>query len=516
MRNHFRSAQELAEANLWLTEYIQGRRYQKKKNVLDLSKLSQLVYQSLAEDYPQSLEWSPTFPDLRVLEQDLFAALYSPAICKRDAAKISFMEQCFNMPILDLVMQDDRFLQLKQLCENKELPAFEAAVKFCESLRGPMEERLRRAPEFRYCSIVALLDKQIEQLILEMTERRHGASKDTEKHFLQLYNKLIRKVAQIKNLHQKLKACAIQSVDFFSPAIGQAINAALEQALQVNVILSAWGSDHGTNSKLESDRKLLEHTKNSKVLQDIAKSLGKYREIIADKRKNGFSYGLGEKYDVTLGNDITQCISSELATLGTEETEWLFLRKYEQKRLMQYRKRAAVVKGKGEMIVLIDESSSTRSVASWAKAFALALLDIAAKDKRKFAMIHFSSADRVKTDLFEPGHYHAEDVMNAAEQFFGGGTNFEAPLQEALRLMEQGYEDADITIITDGECRLKDSFAEEFRNKILQYHAEVTGILLDKENPCGKSLEPFCTKIYHSRDLVEDEIARQILSQKVS
>ena len=44
----------------------------------------------------------------------------------------------------------------------------------------------------------------------------------------------------------------------------------------------------------------------------------------------------------------------------------------------------------------------------------------------------------------------------------------------------------------------------------------VTGILLDKGGTCGKSLEPFCDKIYHSSDLTEDEIALDILNSKVS
>lgn len=175
----------------------------------------------------------------------------------------------------------------------------------------------------------------------------------------------------------------------------------------------------------------------------------------------------------------------------------------------------SIVKGRGDMIVLIDESGSTRSVAAWAKALALALLDIASKDRRKFALVHFASADRIKTDLFEPEQYKPEDVIKAAEQFFGGGTNFEAPLKEALRLMENGYENADITIITDGECALPEAFTKEFLREKATYQATVTGILLDKGGPCGKSLEPFCDKIFHSKELAEDEIAIQILNSKI-
>ena len=82
--------------------------------------------------------------------------------------------------------------------------------------------------------------------------------------------------------------------------------------------------------------------------------------------------------------------------------------------------------------------------------------------------------------------------------------------------MEQGYENADVTIITDGECAMSEEFCEMLKTKLQGYGATVTGILLDKDSPCGKSLEPFCDKIYHSRDITEDEIAVQILNQRAS
>ena len=78
--------------------------------------------------------------------------------------------------------------------------------------------------------------------------------------------------------------------------------------------------------------------------------------------------------------------------------------------------------------------------------------------------------------------------------------------------MEQGYENADIIIITDGECTMSEAFCEELRTKLRSYN--VTGILLDKDGPCGKSLETFCDIIYHSKDIVEDEIAVRILNEK--
>lgn len=104
--------------------------------------------------------------------------------------------------------------------------------------------------------------------------------------------------------------------------------------------------------------------------------------------------------------------------------------------------------------------------------------------------------------------------MEAAEHFFCGCTDFETPLNEAVRLINDGFENADITIITDGECNISDKFCNEFKQKLLSSNATMTGILLDKQEPCGKVLEQFCDKIYHSKEITEDEIAIDILNRK--
>ncbi len=57
-----------------------------------------------------------------------------------------------------------------------------------------------------------------------------------------------------------------------------------------------------------------------------------------------------------------------------------------------------------------------------------------------------------------------EDKIRAAETFLDGGTDFHTPLNEALRLIqEDGFENADIVFITDGECDLSENYIEELR-----------------------------------------------------
>lgn len=517
MRDRYRSEKDLPSAKQWFADWMRNRKVPYSDRLINSTQLTDMIYRTAAKDEPviEPPEYGSPI-NLQSLAQDMFAALYSFVIRRKEADEVRLRERLINKPILDCVLHDNRFEHLKSLCEDKELPAYDAVSSFYRSLITNMPAGSANIPKLHYLHIIEKLEKQAEQTAAILQAIQTGQKPASAKRMLFLYNRLDRKLSQIEKLAKKAEQAAVCYADSLQEAVSEAMNNAVDQAEQTHAILCAWGDESGHMQNTPANTELLNYVKNSEELRRIARLLGKYREVIADKRKNGYTYGRGEKYDIALGNDITGCLPSEIALLSTPETEILFMRRYEQKRLMQYRKREAVVKGRGDTIVLIDESGSTRRVAGWAKALALALLDIAARDKRKFVLVHFASADDIKTDLFEPGQYTPDDVMKAAEQFFGGGTNFESPLKEALRLMESGYENADITIITDGECRLSEDFTENFRKKIAAYKATVTGILLDKDGPCGKTLEPFCDTIYHSKELTEDEISMKILNTKAA
>ena len=505
---------DLKGAEDWLTDTLLNRQTTCAERLLETTRLTDLIYTGCSfEDVYYGTQRADQPVNAETLAADIFAALFSPVLRRRDIDNVHLRERFFNKPVLDRLLYDDRFDRLKTLCENKELPSYGAAASFAHSLNSALENK-PYTPKVYYLQVIEILGTQVKQTLEKIQKAKDGSAPLTAEKQLIQYKRVYAKLSQIEDLKQKLAVDALCYIQSIGGEIHAAIDAAETAAEEVTCIMTAWGTDAGEMKCTPVNKDLLHRVKNSEELLRIARTLGKYREIIADKRKNGYAYGRGEKYDLTYGNDINNCLSSELALLGSPVTQVLFLRKYEQKRLNQYQKRSPIIKGKGDMIVLVDESSSTRQVQAWAKAFALAMLDIAAKDNRKFAMVHFANSDHVKTDLFEPGRYTAEDVLRTAEQFFGGGTDFEAPLTEAMRLMEKGYENADITIITDGECRISDTFAEQFRNAMLKYKATVTGILLDKDRPCGKNLEPFCDKIYHSKDITEEEIAQQILSNR--
>lgn len=249
----------------------------------------------------------------------------------------------------------------------------------------------------------------------------------------------------------------------------------------------------------------------------ITRQLGRMREIVSAARKNGYAFGRGEKYSIELGRDLNRLLSSEYALLALPETAPLFYRKYQNKSLKQYQRREPIKKGRGDLIFCLDESGSTEGEnAAWGKALALTMLGIAARDGRKFALVHFASRNQFQTDLFLPGQYGQEEMLRAAECFLNGGTNFETPLTEALRLMEQGgFQKADVVFVTDGACALPELFLAKLREAQAAHRFTVTGILLDQGDSFPFSLALFCAKVYHTSELAGDAIAAQLAAARV-
>ena len=281
------------------------------------------------------------------------------------------------------------------------------------------------------------------------------------------------------------------------------------------LVVCVFGKEQPHRSFMHS---FLALVRKSPVLRDVAKYLGRFREIFAQGKRNGYAYGRGEKYSLELGRDLSRALTSELAMLATPQTAPLFLRKYQRGQIKQYQRREPIYKGMGDIICCLDESDSTEGdPAAWGKAVALTLLEIAADSGRDFALIHFSGPGSFKADVFQPGEYTMEDKMRAAETFLGGGTDFQTPMEQALLLMELGgFENADIVFITDGECKLPDKYLERLQAEQAARRFTVTGVLLDKGSPgMTFSLEKFCQNIYRTSELLGDEIVQELVRNRV-
>ena len=525
MKKWYRTIDDVLQSR-W-SSLVLPKQIQKSDRILKSTKLEDQIYADLRADDDTLTELEQasqqklsSFP---ALSRDVFQSFYSLLPRRRDPESLSVAAQKFHTKILEQMVQDEDYGTLKAICEGRELPAYDAALEFVSRISGQLDDLLADigGKENSLNTLQKLTDaqQQAQQKLAELLQRMQANKEQSftqEQEIIQTANQLESKAQQVEAVTKLIDTSSTQHKAEISAAVAQAVKAASEKAEEVQNIIGAWSDDPANLERNPVNTDLLETVRNSETLQRVAKYLGRFREIIAQGRRNGYAYGRGEKYSLELGNDLSRALSSEFAMLASPQTVPLFLKKYQQKQLKQYHRREPTHKGHGDIICCLDESGSTRGdPAAWGKAVALALLDIAAGNGRKFALIHFASFDSCRVDLFLPGQYTIEYKMNAAEFFLGGGTNFERPMQEAIRLMElEGFENADIVFITDGECALSEEYLLQLQQEQAARKFKVTGVLLDAhETITGFSLEPFCQSIFCTSELVYEHIIHKIAVQ---
>ena len=459
------------------------------------------------------------------LSQDVFQSFYSLMPRRNDGDALSVAARKFNAPILEHITQSEEYPTLKTVCEGRELPAYEAAAEFVSRASSELDdllsqlggkqgalntlEKLEQAEEKAANEVSGLLEQ------LRQSRQDNPTLNDA---VVKAANEAQSKRRQVEAVSKLIDASQMQNNASVAGIIEQALDAATEKAEEVQSIIGAWSSEPGNLQRTPVNEALLERVRRSDTLRNISKYLGRFREIFAQGKRNGFAYGRGEKYSLELGNDLSRALTSELAMLASPETLPLFLRKHQRKQIKQYRRREPIYKGAGDIICCLDESGSTSGeLAAWGKAVALTLLEIAEDAGRKFALIHFSGPGSFKTDLFLPNQYGMEDKIRAAETFLDGGTDFQTPLNEAMRLMrEDGFENADVVFITDGECALSESYIEALRRVQTEYRFTVTGVLLDQGNAgMDFSLKSFCQNTYRTSELTGEQVVQGIVSDRV-
>lgn len=507
----------------------QAERMERTDRVLRSTKLENNIYHDLrAEDTAMDeIERSAgeklrSFP---ALSQDVFQSFYSLMPRHNDETVLSSAARKFNAPILEHITQSEEYPTLKEVCEGRELPAYEAALEFVSTVSDELAELMSQLGGKKGAlNTLEKLEQTQEaaaQRLTELLEKYDAAHPDDpslNRDVIKAANEAESKRRQVEAVTKLIDNSAMQSKEAVGGIVRHALSAASEKAEEVQSIIGAWSNEPGNLQRTPENKALLERVRASDILRDIAKYLGRFREIFAQGKRNGYTHGRGEKYSLELGSDLSRALTSELAMLAALETLPLFLRKYQRRQIKQYRRREPIYKGAGAMICCLDESGSTAGeCAAWGKAVALTLLDIAESEGRKFALIHFSGPGRFQTDRFLPKQATVEDKLRAAETFLDGGTDFCTPMNEALRLMqEEGFDNADIVFITDGECLLPEEYISNLQKEQSVRRFTITGILLDQGNAgMDFSLKPFCQNIYRTSELTGEAIVRELVNGRV-
>lgn len=269
---------------------------------------------------------------------------------------------------------------------------------------------------------------------------------------------------QLQEGQEKLEAAIAVAAD-------QAADTLEDAQEQFELLGLGWGSNEpGSTSQLplEERLELARKLKGSQQLKDILALAGKFREVaLVKRRKAKAEAGYGEIVGVTIGADIGRLLPVELAKLANPATKPLFYKAYTERSLLEYEMQAPEPLGKGPMVICLDVSSSMQGAGeTWAKGLAIALISLAKDEGRDAAVILFSTTAQQPILLKARDCNHDQLVKQVAGFWCGGGTNFQDPLQSAVKVISNYPEmkQAEIVFLTDGAASLDPRFKAEFLN----------------------------------------------------
>lgn len=302
---------------------------------------------------------------------------------------------------------------------------------------------------------------------------------------------------------QQVSRAAGESVKRNQQRIDAQLRASLQDIDSSNSESESWGAQIGGGVRLSAGERIdlgRKLTANAK-LKKLAQMVGRMREQARALRRSLFERASTEVYDVSVGAELSRLLPHELSSLRHPILKRDFARRYVDAELLQYALRDQEQKGRGPMIVCLDGSSSMAGEKEiWSKALSLTLLEIAQKQRRSFRSICFASADTPLQilDLNGRMRYAAEldKVLQLAEYFPGGGTDFQKPLDAALTYLRQvRFRRGDIVFITDGECRVDPQWLETFREAKEKLGFALFSVLIDVGPSSLGALKDFSDKI---------------------
>ncbi|TXS74540.1 VWA domain-containing protein [Streptomyces sp. sk2.1] len=323
---------------------------------------------------------------------------------------------------------------------------------------------------------------------------------------------------------------AEQALAAAAPAVRTAARKAVARAAgtvrEEAALMRAWGVAPGELERMPFDRRarLAERLRTGRLAR-WAELIGRFRQMADGERARKVENTAGELVGVTLGDDLTRVVPSELANLGLPELRAVFAARYAAGELMIHDSRGEQSTGKGAVVACVDTSHSMYGTGpggvpreAWAKACALALLDQARHARRDFVGILFSAADRLQVFRFPAdGPADIDRVVDFAESFLGGGTSYQTPLSAAADLLAEEFDDTarargDIVLLTDDECDVTEEWTRGWNEARNRLGFRVFGIAVDAPPAAeeGSVLDALCDNLRSVEDLTDVRAAADL------
>ena len=467
--------------------------------------------QALTEVQEMGAHELKTFPPLM---QDIFNSLYKYDPKVRNPAEIKSSHR-FNHSLVNKSQETEQYRHLRQYTKLDEVNSALATVTIANKLAETIKTELRKEAE--EANQLADMEQKCQAAcdtassLADIADKARGtdqaqAMMDKAKKAKKQADKATQQLQQAQDQADQNLAGSQQKI---RQAVRQAEQDALQEVQETSELMEAWGSGSGQLQQLSPEIRLelAQKLSQKSKLKKLAKMLGRFRRMAIHAQKTKIIHGKDEVHDLETGSDLERVIPSELAGLRNPILKKDFMRKFTEGQLLQYQLRGKENVGKGPIICCVDSSGSMNGDRElWAKATALALLEIAQMQKRSFALIFFGS-DTEPLEIIEihKGEQNVlEKVIRIAEYWLGGGTDFQQPLDAAIQLIErQEFKKADILLATDGHCGIDEDWHKEFMERKARKEARIHTVLVNMRHS-NETVDSFSDQVSTIADLTID------------
>lgn len=358
---------------------------------------------------------------------------------------------------------------LRQYTVSDDLASMMGAMGLTEKTIGSLSKELK-AQDAK--NEQAKSEKLDAEQFLEALEQDVNASEQDVKDARE---SLQEKKAAAQQVERALQSMIMMGGKNIAVAVASGASEALAQAQAVSLASNAFGigSAQGFSSMPVEDKVKLAGmiNKSGGAFRRLLILLGKLTREALSKQAMKTHHDAGAIVDVTMGNDLGAIMESELVLLRRPKLRKLMLYKFANESLSQYEVENKETLGRGDFIILFDESSSmsTKTTSGYAreaeaKAVTLAIANVALKQGRGI-VVHFFQGSVTHTVHISPADYAmntpsgnqaVRKLMEIAMRGTAGGTNFDAPILSAIESAKAGKDRADVIMLTDGFSSVTD------------------------------------------------------------
>jgi uncharacterized protein with von Willebrand factor type A (vWA) domain len=266
----------------------------------------------------------------------------------------------------------------------------------------------------------------------------------------------------------------------------KAMDAAGNEVGNTTETAQGWGLDRGQIQRMSPKERIeLARRLNSDRFRKISQLFGPMQRLAFAEQMRKTTHARDEVYDISMGSDLARVLPMELASIRHPVRRYEFFKKFVEQQLLQYELRGEERVAKGGIIFCEDGSGSMSGEREmWAKAVGLCLLNVAKAQNRSFYGIHFGGPRELATfDFRKPEDITFDRVMEFAEIFFGGGTDFMSPLSKSVDLLREefavkGCVNGDIVFATDGACAVNEDWLADFKKEQARMGFRVWGVVI--------------------------------------